>query len=131
MGDYRRLSAWKRAQALVLAVYRSTQEFPITERYGLVAQLRRAAVSVVSNIAEGAGRQSDRELTRFLRIARGSVFELECQLLVARELGYFKADAWTALDAQCAEVSKMLLGLIRSISARPKTLHSLLVTRDS
>jgi len=104
MGNYRQLSVWKRAQALVFAVYRSTQGFPVTERYCLAVQLRRAAVSIVSNIAEGAGRQSDRELTRFLRISRGSVFELECQLLVSRELGYLTQDTWTSLDAHCSEV---------------------------
>jgi four helix bundle protein len=114
MGNYRDLSTWKRAHELALGIYRSTGAFPAGERYGLVAQLRRAAVSVVSNIAEGAGRKSDRELARFLRIARGSVCEVECQLLLSRDLGYLKADGWAALDADCREVSKMLNGLIRS-----------------
>jgi len=114
MGDYRDLVAWKRAHKLALEIYRSTDSFPDRERYGLVAQLRRAAASVVSNIAEGAGRKSDRELARFLRIARGSVCEVECQLLLSRDLGYLKSDGWGPLDADCREVSKMLNGLIRS-----------------
>jgi len=114
MGDYRQLSVWKRAHGLALEVYRSTRSFPDHERYGLVAQLRRAAVSVVSNIAEGTGRHSDRELARFLRIARGSVCEVECQLLLSRDLGFLKPDGWTALDSDCREVGKMLNGLIRS-----------------
>src|SRR5918999_5942219 len=114
MGDYRQLAVWKRAHALALEIYRSTGSFPDRERYGLVAQLRRAAISIVSNIAEGSGRQSDRELARFLRIARGSACEVECQLLLSRDLGFLQPDGWMALDSDCREVSKMLNGLIRS-----------------
>jgi four helix bundle protein len=106
MGDYRQLSVWKRAHGLALRIYHATRRFPDTERYGLIAQLRRAAISVVSNMAEGSGRQSDRELARFLRIARGSVCELECQLLLARDLGFLKSEEWMALDPECREVSK-------------------------
>ncbi|MGH7508809.1 MAG: four helix bundle protein [Gemmatimonadales bacterium] len=87
MGNFRELVVWRRAQDLALAVYRSTSSFPKEERYGLSAQMRRAAVSVSSNIAEGCGRQGDRGLARFLQIARGSVRELECQLLLSCELG--------------------------------------------
>ncbi len=118
MGDYRQLSVWKRAHGLALGIYRSTGSFPDRERYGLVAQLRRAAVSVVSNIAEGTGRQGDRELARFLRIARGSVCEIECQLLLSRDLGYLQPEKWMALDGDCREISKMLNGLIRSFRAK-------------
>ena len=116
MGDYRQLSVWKRAHGLALKIYRSTRSFPDFERYGLVAQMRRAAVSVVSNMAEGSGRQSDRELARFLRIARGSVCEVQCQLLLSRDLGYLQFDRWTILDADCREVSMMLNALIRSFA---------------
>jgi four helix bundle protein len=77
MGDFRQLTVWKSAHALALEVHRSTGCFPPVERYGLAAQMRRAAVSVVSNIAEGCGRQNDRELAYFLRIARGSIHEAE------------------------------------------------------
>jgi four helix bundle protein len=114
MGDYRQLSAWKRAHKLALGIYRSTECFPAREQYGLVAQMRRAAVSVISNIAEGCGRQGDKELTRFLRIARGSVRELECQMLLSRDLGYLPNDVWAALDRESDEISRMLNGLIRS-----------------
>jgi four helix bundle protein len=116
MGNYRQLSVWKRAHRFVLGVYRSTGTFPDGERYGLTAQLRRAAVSVVSNIAEGSGRQGDREHMRFLKIARGSVCEIECQLLLSRDLGYLDADAWKLLDNDCQEISRMLHGLVRSFS---------------
>ena len=90
--------------------------------------MRRVAVSVVSNIAEGCGRQNDRELAYFLRIARGSVRELECQLLLSRDLGYLLGDVWTNLDASTQDISKMLNGLIhtvRSGSHRRGKLHAL------
>ena len=116
MGNYRQLSVWKQAHGLVLEVYRSTRDFPAGERYGLTAQLRRSAISIVSNIAEGSGRQSDREQVRFLRIARGSVCETECQLLVARDLGYLEIAIWKPLDDACQELSRMLNGLVRSLN---------------
>jgi four helix bundle protein len=77
--------------------------------------MRRAAVSVVSNIAEGCGGQNDRELAHFLRIARGSVRELESQLLLCRDLGYLTGEIWTGLDAGTQDISKMLSGLINTI----------------
>jgi four helix bundle protein len=118
MGDFRKLGAWQRAYKLALQIYHSTGAFPDHERYGLISQLRRAAVSVVSNIAEGAGRRNDRELARFLSIARGSVRELECQLLLSRDLGYIASDSWRVLDSDCQEVSQMLNGLM--LKVRPK-----------
>jgi four helix bundle protein len=120
MGNYRQLLVWKRAHTLALDVYRATQGFPTEERYGLTAQLRRAAVSVVSNIAEGSGRLGDREHIRFLRIARGSVSEVECQLLLSRDLGYLGSSAWTVLDEQSQDLARMLTGLIQSLG-RAKT----------
>ena len=121
MGDYRNLSVWKRAHMLALGVFRSTASFPLSERYGLAAQLRRAATSVVSNIAEGSGRHSNRDEMRFFRIARGSVSELECQLLLSRDIGFLEVQAWTQLDHDCHVVGKMLNGLIRSYTGRRQT----------
>ena len=118
MGDYRDLSVWKRAHALALAIYRSTRSFPDSERYGLVAQLRRAAVSVVSNMAEGSGRQSDRELARFLRIARGSVCEIQCQLLLSRDLGYLHLTAGQFWTQTVGKLALMLNALIRSFALK-------------
>jgi len=117
MGDYRQLCVWKRAHKLALEVYRSTECCPARERYGLAAQMRRAAVSVISNIAEGCGRQGDKELTRFLRIARGSVRELDCQMLFCRDLGYVPKEVWAAMEVESDEISRMLNGLIRSFHA--------------
>jgi four helix bundle protein len=115
MGDYRQLAVWKRAYSLTAEIYRSTRPFPDSERYGLTAQMRRAAISIVSNIAEGSGRQTDREQVRFLRIARGSACELECQLLLSRDVGHLKPADWLILDSDCREVGRMLTGLIKSL----------------
>ena len=82
--------------------------------------IRDRSVSVVSNIAEGAGRQSDREQMRFLRIARGSVHELECQLQLSKDLGYIRSGMWSKLDGQAQEISKMINGLIASLMQRPE-----------
>ena len=118
MGDYRQLSVWKRAHSLSLEVFRLTAAFPSSERYGLAAQLRRATTSVVSNIAEGCSRHSNRDEIRFFRIARGSVCELECQLLLSRDVGFLKVEVWNQLDDECHEVGRMLNGLIRYSSAK-------------
>jgi four helix bundle protein len=112
--NYRDLFAWQRAMDLVTGVYHVTQSFPKSELYGLTNQLRRAAVSVPSNIAEGQGRGSDREFAQFLRIAHGSLREVETQLIIAERLGY--ADAATIarqLDL-AAEAGRLITGLIRS-----------------
>ncbi len=86
--SYRDLVAWQKAFALCLNVYRFTEQFPKTEIYGLTSQLRRAAVSVVSNIAEGQGRKTRGEFQQFLGQAKGSLSEMETQILIAAELGY-------------------------------------------
>ena len=83
---YRDLRVWQMAMRLVLDIYRRTQTFPREETYGLTVQLRRAAVSIASNIAEGKGRSSDKELLHFLSTAKGSLFEVETQLMIARDL---------------------------------------------
>jgi four helix bundle protein len=118
MGNFRELLVWRRSQDLALEVYRSTTSFPKEERYGLTAQMRRAAISVSSNIAEGCGRQGDRELARFLQIARGSVRELECQLLISSKLGYIESAVYSKLDSEIQEISRMLNRLIRLFRAR-------------
>jgi four helix bundle protein len=122
MGDYRQLSVWKRAHMLALEVFRLTAAFPPSERYGLAAQLRRAATSIASNIAEGCGRHSNRDEIRFFRIARGSVFELEYQLLLSRDVGLLKDEIWKPLDHDCREIGRMLNGLIRYSSTKRPTI---------
>lgn len=111
-GTYADLKVWQRAMDLVYGVYKVTQVFPKHELYGLVSQLRRAAVSIPSNIAEGKGRVTRKDLNLFLCHARGSLHELETQLLIARHLGYLnEADATRLLD-HCKEVGRMLHGFI-------------------
>ena len=100
--------------ALVRAVYEATKTFPSEEFYGLTAQIRRSAVSIPSNIAEGAARSSDREFAHYLSIAKGSLSELETQLLIAVDLGYLEQGH--SILSQIEEVSALLFGLRRSIS---------------
>jgi four helix bundle protein len=111
-GHYK-LEAWKRARELVLSVYKLTQIFPREEMFGLAAQMRRSAVSIPSNIAEGAARAGEREFAQFLNIPRGSLSELETQLLIATDLGYIKADdpVFVLVDL----VSRLITGLRKSI----------------
>ena len=108
--NHKNLVAWQKARALVVAVYQSTAQFPESERYGMVNQMRRAAVSILSNIAEGAARSSGRDLLRFLRMARGSLAELESQLLVCIDLRLVTNGA--LLEKQVAEVGRLINGLI-------------------
>src|SRR5215211_4008557 len=123
MGDYRQLTVWKRAHRLALSVFRLTGAFPPSERYGLAAQLRRAATSIVSNIAEGSGRHTSRDEVRFFRIARASLSELECQLMLSHDVGFLKRELWSPLDDECHEIGRMLNGLIRSCSSKHPALH--------
>jgi len=104
--------------ALVLDVYSSTQAFPRAEGYGLVSQLRRAAVSVPSNIAEGQARLSTGEFRQFLGNARGSLVEVETQILIAQELGYLERDEGERLLRVAAEVGRILNGLLNSLPNR-------------
>ena len=100
---------------LVANIYRLTEEFPVAERYGLVAQLRRAAVSIPSNIAEGAARQTKREFINFLHIAQGSVSELDTQLEIALMLANVHADQLTPILQRLERIDKMLSKLIKSL----------------
>lgn len=115
---HKKLDAWKLAMELVKAVYQATADFPAVEKFSLTDQIRRAAVSVPSNIAEGAGRQTKKEFANFLHIAQGSLSELDTQLELARDLGYLSVDNWNPLDALLIRVDKMLSGLIRSLLSR-------------
>jgi four helix bundle protein len=108
---YRDLRAWQQAMALVTKIYRITRAFPKEELYGLVSQIRRAAVSIPSNLAEGHGRNSRNEFRQFIGQARGSLSEVETQLEISKNLGYVKADVADALMAQADAVGKMLTGL--------------------
>lgn len=111
-GAYQRLRAWRQGVDLVPDVYRATQNFPKAELYGLTSQIRRAAVSIPSNVAEGKGRFTDREFAQYLRQARGSLLELEPQLLIAGELGYMSAEQTTRLSSQTEQLAKTINALL-------------------
>jgi|SRR6266852_1146974 len=105
------LKVWQRSHALVLHVYRLTKSFPSDERYGLTSQLRRAVLSVPTNIAEGSKRHTNPEYARFLNIAEGSLAETEYLLMVSRDLGYLSAATTTPALAEAEEIARMLNGL--------------------
>ena len=121
---YRDLQVWQKSYEVCRAVYRSTARFPKSETYGLSGQLRRAAVSVPSNIAEGMGRRTTAEFIRSLNIAYGSNCEMETQLLLAKDLGYLKAKEHERLAEGTAEVERMLTGLIRSLRTNRATVKT-------
>ncbi|HEX9111864.1 MAG TPA: four helix bundle protein [Terriglobales bacterium] len=116
--SYRELIAWQKAMKFVTEIYAATQRFPSEERYGLTNQLRRAAVSVPSNIAEGQARFSQKEFHHFLSQARGSLVEIETQLLIAKELKYLQLAKAEDLLATADELGRVLNGLIASIKNR-------------
>ena len=117
MKDFRDLKVWEKAHHLAVSVYRATSNFSSEEKYGLTSQLRRSAVSIPSNIAEGCGRSGDRELARFLQIAMGSASELEYQLLLCRDLGLLQSSVYKELEKSTIEVKRMLTSLIRKLMA--------------
>ena len=109
------LEAWQQGIALVKAIYEASRKLPKEERYGLTSQIRRAAVSVPANIAEGAARGTQKEFHQFLIIARGSISELETLLTIVREVGLLPEEKMNELDGLCDLVSCRLSGLIRSV----------------
>ena len=113
--SYKDLIAWQRAMDFVADIYATTNCFPDSERFGLASQLRRSAVSIPSNIAEGQGRISKGEFKQFLGNARGSLLELETQLLIAKKLGYIVDGKCTTLLSQSAELGRILNGLINAL----------------
>lgn len=117
--DYRDLTVWQKSIDLVEVIYRHTAGFPNHETFGLTQQLRRAVVSIPSNIAEGQGRGSPREFRNFLGIARGSLNEVETQLVIAARLKYISPEMSTDLSCQCQEVTRLINGLIKSIDRKP------------
>jgi len=113
--DFKELTVWLKAHELVLDIYRHTREFPTDERFGLTAHLRKTATSIGSNIAEGCGRDSDREMARFLIMAAGSASETEYQLRLARDLGYLSHKTHEHLDTQVNHVKRMLNSFIQKL----------------
>jgi len=117
MRDFKTLKVWQKAHEIVLSVYKITRTFPREELYGLASQLRRASSSIAANIAEGCGRDGDREFARFLGIALGSASETEYHLLLAHDLEYIDIDIHQALNNQVITVKRMLTRLIQKLTA--------------
>ena len=115
MKTYREIICWQKAITLVKSVYELTNSFPHSEQFGLTSQLRRAAISIPSNIAEGFGRGSNKDFRRFLDIARGSLFELQTQLYISKELDFIASKSYDIIYEQSREVERILIGFIKSL----------------
>jgi four helix bundle protein len=118
MRNFRQLKVWEKALRLTLQAYKITKDFPSEERFGLTGQLRRAVASIPTNIAEGCGRDSERELSRFMVIAAGSASEVEYQLLLAYELNYIQDEMYRELNQQVNDVKRMLNSFIQKLTAK-------------
>jgi len=131
MKNHKDLEVWKEAVGLAVTCYDITKEFPRVEQFGLASQMRRAAISVASNIAEGAARASAKEFVQFLYISLGSASELDTQIEIARKIGLGKSSKFETLQSKANMITRMLQGLIRSLkkkSQSPVTGHQSLMT---
>src|SRR5262245_53778948 len=117
---HKKLDAWKLSMDLVIDVYQTTNKFPRQEMYGLIDQIRRAMVSIPSNIAEGSARQTQKEFTQYLHMAQGSLSELDTQLELAKRLGYLDNETWRVLDQQMERIDKTISGLIRNLNLKER-----------
>ncbi len=117
MQDFRQLKVWEKSHQLTLAIYAAAKGFPTDERYGVTSQMRRAAASVPTNIAEGCGRGSDADFARFIQIALGSASELEYLVILARDLSYLSPEQAGSFETAIQEVKRMLTGLIKTLKA--------------
>lgn len=117
MNNYKELEVWKRSIKLAVKMYKLTAILPLEEKFGLVSQLRRCAVSIPSNIAEGSGRKSNKEFSQFLSIAYGSLCELDTQVIISMELGFLKNQDLEEIEKEVGELQKMLYALIARFSA--------------
>ena len=118
MRDFKELKVWQKSHQMVVEVYQMTRKFPPNERFGLIAQLRRSSASIPANIAEGCGRASDRDFSRFLSIAAGSASETEDHFLFAYELNYLEKKDYMILDQQINEIKRMLNAFIQKLTPK-------------
>ncbi|MEQ9261706.1 MAG: four helix bundle protein [Owenweeksia sp.] len=119
MQDYKSLIIWQKSRALVKQVYQAVTDFPSQEMYGLSSQIKRCTISIPSNIAEGAGRNSPKEFLHFLSISQGSAFELETQIYLAYDLNFLHHDQFSSLTESILEIQKMNRALQKSIRNKP------------
>jgi four helix bundle protein len=118
ISSYRQLEIWQKSMGLVNKIYQISSTFPKEEIFGLTSQIRRAAISIPANIAEGWGRRLTKEFIQFLRIARGSLLELETHLLIAKNLSYIEAEIMDELLPKSEEINKMINGMISSLGRK-------------
>jgi len=118
MRPHHKLEAWLKAVELVTDIYKKTESFPKEERYGLTSQIRRAAVSIPANIAEGAGRYSSKEFAHFLSNAQGSASELETELIISNRLGYLDETSFSQLIAQLERIGRLITGLSKHVGGK-------------
>jgi four helix bundle protein len=116
MNKFKELKVWQKSIQLVTDIYSATIDFPKEEVYGITSQIRRCAVSIPSNIAEGAGRGTKKDFSHFLDIAKGSSFELETQLIISRELGFIDHNIIVSILSELGEIQKMITGLQKSLN---------------
>ncbi len=116
--NHKDLEVWKKSLSLVKAVYKLAENMPDSEKYGLISQMKRAAISIFSNIAEGAGRESDKEFIQFLYYSVGSIAELETQLLISQELGFLTIP--DEVEDCLQMIRKLIIGLIRYLKSKRK-----------
>lgn len=116
MGDFKDLIVWQKSVDFVVEIYSVTENFPSKESFGLTSQLRRASVSIASNIAEGNSRRGTADNIQFLKISRGSCAEVETQLIISRRLNFLNEDKFIDLNSRIIEILKMLNGLINSLT---------------
>ena len=119
MGNFKELLVWKKSIELVTEIYEITSVFPSEEKFGLVSQIRRAAVSIPSNIAEGNARRSSADYIQFLKIARGSGAEVETQIIISKNLGFMNDVKCEELTLKITEIMKMINGLINYLKTKP------------
>lgn len=121
MQDFRKLEVWQFAHALTLNMYRYTRRLPDDERFGLISQIRRAAVSIEANIAEGCGRNTPMDFARFLQQAMGSATEVECHLLICKDLGMLRESEYREHLAKTVQIKRMLTSLIQRVRGTSST----------
>ena len=119
--NYKELKVWQKSYLQCLKIYNATKNFPKSERFGLISQMRRAALSIPSNIAEGYGRKTTPDYLRSLYIAYGSTCELETQVMLSGALGYLNKESLSGIQRDISEVERMLKALIKSLKNKPLT----------
>ena len=113
--NFKELKVWQKSRSLTKFIYEETKNFPSLEMLGIVSQMRRSSISIVSNIAEGCGRNTNKQLMHFLEIAHGSATELEAQLIISLDLGYIKETIFNDLEPKIMEIQKMILAFHKSL----------------